>query len=400
MNLSKLAGITVFLILFSFSLNAQNSDVKEWTVIVFLNADNNLHAAGIDDINEMERIGSNDKINIVVQFDGKNEGDTVRYLIGKDESSSVSSKILEKMGEIDMGSWINFRDFVMWAIDNYPAKKYAAVVWNHGSGWIKTQFPDNLLMGISYDDDSYNHMTTPELGMALKGISDHLGRKIDIYGSDACLMGMLEVAYELREYADFVVGSEETEPFDGWAYDDMLSILASKPHMSAEELARAIVMSYGASYSGGSQGNDHETTQSAIKTVALGPFVHELDLISERMISFIPDHRQELLEVVQSTQSFSMAANLDLFDLLIKFNDAFEGILDVDGSLYRLGWFMSDLVVANYAGSEMPGALGLAVWFPKWQSNYQSNIGDYRDLKFAKDSIYSQILDRFHSNDQ
>ena len=43
--------------------------VKDWTVMVYMAADNNLEAAAIDDLNEMERIGSTSQVDIVVQID-------------------------------------------------------------------------------------------------------------------------------------------------------------------------------------------------------------------------------------------------------------------------------------------------------------------------------------------
>ena len=45
------------------------NNTAEWTVMVYLDADNNLESAGIDDINEMEIVGSTSEVNIVVQVD-------------------------------------------------------------------------------------------------------------------------------------------------------------------------------------------------------------------------------------------------------------------------------------------------------------------------------------------
>ena len=65
---------------------------KEWTILVFINGDNNLEGAGIDDINEMEKVGSTDDVNIIVEIDRTSgydysNGDwttTRRYYITKD----------------------------------------------------------------------------------------------------------------------------------------------------------------------------------------------------------------------------------------------------------------------------------------------------------------------------
>jgi hypothetical protein len=50
-------------------INPPVPNVPEWTVMIYLDADNNLESAGINDINEMEMVGSTTDVNIVVQVD-------------------------------------------------------------------------------------------------------------------------------------------------------------------------------------------------------------------------------------------------------------------------------------------------------------------------------------------
>jgi clostripain len=212
--------------------------------MVFLNAKNDLERFGISDMNEMETVGSNDNLNIVVQmgrikgYDSSN-GDWTgvrRYYVTKDtDRSIINSQLIENMGEVDMGSYKTLIDFAKWAKKTYPAKKYALVIWNHGSGWEKG-FKSSVTKGISYDEQSGNHINTPQLGMAMKEIG-----KVDILDFDACLMQMAEVAYEIKDYVTYIVASEETEPGDGDSYDGFLSKLTANPTMGPLDLAKAIV---------------------------------------------------------------------------------------------------------------------------------------------------------------
>ena len=55
---------------------------------------------------------------------------------------------------------------------------------------------------------------------------------------------LLQVATEAIGHADYFVSSEETEPLDGWAYDQFLKLLVTKPNATAEELAKKIVATY------------------------------------------------------------------------------------------------------------------------------------------------------------
>src|SRR6056297_932537 len=119
---------------------------KEWTVMVYLDADNNLESAGIDDINEMEAIGSDENVNIVVQMDridgyDSSNGDwtsTRRYYIEKDSNgydSNIISTMEEDLGEVNMGKEETVKNFIDWSVQNYPADRYFIIFWNHGGGW-------------------------------------------------------------------------------------------------------------------------------------------------------------------------------------------------------------------------------------------------------------------------
>lgn len=48
---------------------SQETPQAEWTVMVFLNADNNLEPFGMQDFGEMARVENSTKVNIVVQMD-------------------------------------------------------------------------------------------------------------------------------------------------------------------------------------------------------------------------------------------------------------------------------------------------------------------------------------------
>ena len=67
---------------------------KKWTVMVWMAGDNDLEANGVEDIQEMKQVGSNDDLNIVVQFDRMSDHNMLRYLLRKGtplESDVVSN---------------------------------------------------------------------------------------------------------------------------------------------------------------------------------------------------------------------------------------------------------------------------------------------------------------------
>lgn len=262
---------------------------KKWSFMVFINADNNLEGAGIGDINEMEKVGSDENMNILVQIDRHEDSvdanntehvydvtngnwtGTRRYFIERDSNESVvSSQVKRKLGEKDAGTVDSLTKFVKWSIDSYPAEHYYLIVWNHGGG----------LDGISWDDESGNHISAEQLMEAVASASKIAGKKIDIVNFDACLMAMLEIALQIKDNADIMIASEEVEPGYGLPYTDILVKLAAEPNITPDELAKHVVKVYTNSYRlGGSQAQRRaqSVTYSAVKLDKLDNLVKALD---------------------------------------------------------------------------------------------------------------------------
>ena len=134
--------------------NIKKNTEKEWTLAVFLNADNNLDRFGVADQEEMSKVGSSDFLNIVSLIDRENGPAQINYI----EKDKINK--LKDMGELAMGDYKEFVKFVKFVKENYPAKHYCFSFWNHGSGWKDKNDAASVLKGISYDDSSHNHIST------------------------------------------------------------------------------------------------------------------------------------------------------------------------------------------------------------------------------------------------
>ena len=129
--------------------DSTNKDVRirdgiaQWTFMVYINGDNNLEDAGIEDINEIEEGGgSSTGVNILVQFDRSrnysnadgNWDGARRYLVGAGQSNGIDTPYLEDLGRVDSGDWRTIADFAD-GVQMVPAEKYALVIWDHGWRW-------------------------------------------------------------------------------------------------------------------------------------------------------------------------------------------------------------------------------------------------------------------------
>src|SRR6185312_17425586 len=231
--------------IFSANAHAEGTTAaqKDWTFLVYINGHNNLDSYGAQNIKSMEQVGSSDKLNIVVQWASLANNDTRRLLIQKDTTGSqdVTSPVVQSLPRVDMGNYHSLVDFVKWGAQNYPAKHYFVAVWDHGNGWHLQSMGGNMHANdISWDDDSGNNITTEQLGQAMGEIATAIGHKVDIYGSDACLMAMAEVAGEMKDSVSVFVGSQETEPGAGWPYATFLADWENNPSMSAQQIGATL----------------------------------------------------------------------------------------------------------------------------------------------------------------
>ncbi len=140
------------------------AEQKEWTFLLFLNGNNNLDDFGTLNMNQMETVGSSDKVNLVVQWASLEHRTVRRVLVKKDnDPRNVTSPVLENMGMVDMGDHRKLAEFIRWGVTNYPAKKYFVAVWNHGSGWHRMERVRRggvAAQDISFDDFTGNLITT------------------------------------------------------------------------------------------------------------------------------------------------------------------------------------------------------------------------------------------------
>jgi len=357
---------------------------KKWTVMVFVNAKNNLESFGLKDVNEMEMVGSDDNVNIVAELGRINgystaEGDwkgSRRYLIQKDENpSAITSPVVMEIAKSDMGSWQYLVGFSKWAMENYPAQKYVLVVWNHGAGWNKDAAFE-AARGISYDDETSHHITTPELRQALAAIGG-----INILSMDACLMQMVEVAYEVKGLAEYIVASEETEPGDGYTYNTFLAPLVKNPDMGSAELSKTMVDSYTDHY----QAINQAGTQSSVKVAALDQFTTLVNGFVDALIA--AGDLTVAKNAKLKTQAFYYSSNKDIYHFAKLVGETTANPDVAAKSAELMGFIKNSVVFHNRAtGAKYANAFGLAVYMPT------SYTAAYDTLLWAQDSKWDDFI--------
>ncbi len=364
--------------------NAESEDsLPEWGFYVYMAGDNTLYEEVTDDLNEMKMVGSNNNLEIVTLTDQLLGNDSHAYHVIKHgvEETPLSEINATWENEIDMGDGETLKDFMVWATTEYPAQRKILVIWDHGSGWKKVA------------EDQGSHLTVPEIRRAIEDYREITGDPpLTMIGFDACLMGMFEIAYELKDQAEMIHGSEAYEPLEGWTYNHLLYKL--KQQTTNSELAHYIVNDYIESYRNGSVYTSYSVTAAVVDTSKLEDVWDKLEDFSGQINSVLPVYRDQVSYSRDQTQRYDQNPDYrDLYDLAINVENRIP-VSDTIKYSRELQNSINDAVIAEDHWQK-PGKLpverahGLTIYFPT-----EGAETGYEDL-LINDSKWSEFINNF-----
>ena len=241
---------------------------RRWTLMVYMAADNDLESAAIQDFNEMESVAlGGAPVTTVVLFDrvagfDQTNGDwtdTRMYEISTDSdglnNTIASSRIAcPKLGitatgsiELNMSDPVTLQYFVQSAKASYPAEEYCLLIWGHGTGWRGSEGASSFAVSpekaFAIDDTTGGYMS---IGQASKVLKD---QGISAMAFDTCFGALLEIGYEFRTSAKYLVGSEGCTPSTGWDYAALFNSFY-KSDFSDTSLIDSICAQFSNQYSG------------------------------------------------------------------------------------------------------------------------------------------------------
>jgi len=400
----------------------QQSGKAKWTLMVYMAGDNNLDGAALRDIKEMAQVGSTKDVNVLVQLDRLEDKKTRRFLITK--GGGYERDCLEIFGETNTGNPKVLEDFLTWPTERYPADRYFLILWNHCGGWWedarsraavpktsdkrlrrpvsrsslfrhKTNIPSPghvTHRSICYDDHSGGDaLDNSELKNVLANACAAIGKKIDILGMDACLMTMVEVAWQLRDSVEILVGSEIEEPNDGWPYAEIFQFLTAKPKSKTHVVVKEVVKQYVASY----RDQGETVTQSAINTAATEEIIRALIPLAAELLADLDGNRKLIQWAWERAPKFYDDNYLDIYafarKLRSKSKDRNRIREKADTLLAVLKTGKAKAILCqSRLGKEVAGTKGLSIYFPPEYIN-----SAYRRLDFAIDAQWAVFLERY-----
>lgn len=209
---------------------------REWTILIYMSADNNLEAAAMSDIWEMETSSlDTQKVTVLFLVDRSSAFDTSNgnwsggrlyelktgrknndySIISNQKCCSNLSLEIGTETEIDMSSRYTLQEILKYTKANYPAEHTGLIIWGHGSGWRSDNAVEES-KGFSHDGTSGKSMSLIDLHKAISEGCEN--RKLDFVGFDTCFGGEMEVFFELKDIAEYAIGSEGLVLESGWNY--------------------------------------------------------------------------------------------------------------------------------------------------------------------------------------
>ncbi|MBU7019089.1 MAG: hypothetical protein HXS44_16380 [Theionarchaea archaeon] len=383
-----------------------------WTVMVYMDGDNDLESAALDDFNELESAGSNTDVNIVVQIDripgySTADGDwttTRRYYVTTDPggyNSTIVSSMISDLGELNMGNPTTLIDFVNWAQTNYPADYYLLVLWDHGDGW-KTRSAQVFqkgpltkvekrepVKGICYDDTNTDYLTTPDIDTALTTITGGGATPIDVIGFDACLMGMLEIDYEVSPYGSYFVGSEESVPMDGWDYQATMNWLLANPTSTPDLVAARIVTDYMNFY--GVLGIE---THSAVDLSQVSAVTGAVNTLATNLMNNIDTYFYDILNARDLAEEYMDTDFIDLYDFAEQLQTITPDV-SIQNDCQNVMNAVTSAVIQEGHGAGNAGSHGISIYFPYGAGDYLSRYET--DTQFAQDTSWDEFLQTYYT---
>lgn len=335
------------------------------------------------DLNEMLKAGVSDQINLIVETGGCRDWQNSIMSSSTNQRYQVTAEGLRRL-ESDVGkrSMVDpktLTDFIQYCVKNYPADRYALIMWDHGGG---------SLAGYGYDElyKSAGSMTLDEFHSALKAA----GCKFDFVGFDACLMATLETAVAVEPFADYLIASEETEPGVGWYYTNWLKKLSANTSMSTVEIGKLIIDDF-VDYCAKASPSDKATLSITDLAEFSGVVPDALTAFAKSTNELVDSGDYKTVSAARANcREFSSESKLNQVDLI----DLAQKIGTKES--LALAEALSDTIKYNRTSRSMTNSYGLSIYFPYQKlSGVSSMLNIYESI--GMDDSYGDCIKDFAS---
>lgn len=221
------------------SFSIPKYDTYRRSVIVYMAAQNSLGSTGASRLDSAEIVRGASKLtdshdNVFLFIDDMEKPRL--YRICRYRNNTFYPKVLTWSTDLCSSDPATLCNLLKYVSTNYPSQSYGLVMWSHADGWLIADNTQNTLdntnrsfgLDVGPGGDPQNDTdSTGKIGasMNISDMADAITRSgvhLDYIFFDACLMQCVEVAYELRNVADYIVASATSTSAYGAFYESLI----------------------------------------------------------------------------------------------------------------------------------------------------------------------------------
>ncbi|MCD7901358.1 MAG: clostripain-related cysteine peptidase [Bacteroides sp.] len=356
---------------------SEETSIADRTILVYIAGDNTLSGFVDDDINEMrEGMKSVDatKNKLLVYYDKGSEVKLIR--LKKDNGGSIRKEVVREYNARNSVGITEMKEIITYVFSSYPAANYGIIFWSHGEGWLPSSTSTRW-----FGQDRTNYMEIAELKNVLEAAPS-----FEFIFFDACFMQSIEVAYELRNFTKYFIGSPAEIPGPGAPYQVVVPAMFSKTN-AALNIARNYYNYYAQKYDENkANSNSNWTAGVSISIID----ANELELMASETEKIVLNYMEEGVDidvvgvVCYDNSRTSKRYYYDLVGIIENMtnaNEDFKKWLDFYNALVPF-YNATDKVYSstNSAMISMVGSKGVSTYIPRKQFSSLNNY--YKSLEW------------------
>lgn len=330
-------------------------------VLVIVEANNNLIDEALNSINALEQ-GALGIDGILLVYIKTSSAKSYLLKIRHDNDSyKIVSDTVKTFSPVGSTTPADLGEIIKYVQAEYQANSYGLVLWSHATSWAPPVIPKTKAFG----NDAGVEMDVLELKEAIPN-------NFEFIIFDACNMGSIEILYEFRDKAKYIIASPTETVAESFPYQQIAPLLfKNADHF--KKIAEVYV-NYYRSYSGSRQ----SATVSLINTGALNSLARETKNLFIQNKTFGQDLIKLNVQRLDFTSNFPVPT-YDFGDFLNK-NFGTAQLSALSNQLNDLVLFKDN--TANFLGKQINTFSGLSCYIPAKEDlllAYYKRFAWYRD---------------------
>lgn len=201
-------------------------------VLIYLAANNNLSGYAEDNIEAVKSgfLPSEDDKNIILVYKHLSGSTPELVRIFRDAQGNAVEDVVAVYEDQNSATGTVLKGVLNKIKTIFPAREYGLILWSHATGWLPEGYYNSTKgLGV-YMEDPYAHIVksfAEDRGteMEITELRDAIPYSLSYILFDCCFMGGIETVYELKDKADYIIGSPTEILATSFPYDKIMDPL-------------------------------------------------------------------------------------------------------------------------------------------------------------------------------